>query len=71
VSTISISTHMTEMEYAFTCPSCGEAISMVLDPSVIQHAYVEDCEVCCKPIEISYAIQDDSVVNFSAHILED
>jgi transcription elongation factor Elf1 len=59
------------MEYTFTCPSCGEAISMVLDLSVSRDTYIEDCEVCCKPIEISYTVEDDTLVNFSANTLED
>ena len=32
---------------------------MVLDSSVRCHTYVEDCEVCCNPIEISYTVEDD------------
>ena len=44
---------------------------MVLDLSVSQGTYIEDCEVCCKPIEIRYAAQDDTVVSFSANPLED
>ena len=43
---------------------------MVLDPSVHRHSYVEDCEVCCQPIEIHYAIEDDTVVEFEAKLLE-
>jgi transcription elongation factor Elf1 len=39
------------MEHTFTCPSCGEEISMVLDLSVSRHTYIEDCEVCCTPCE--------------------
>ena len=27
---------------------------MMLDLSVDQQIYVEDCEVCCRPLEISY-----------------
>jgi len=58
------------VEHYFTCPYCGEEISMVLDVSVRRQSYVEDCEVCCKPIEISYAVQDGVVAHFSAKILE-
>jgi len=54
------------MEYFFTCPYCGEDISMVLDTSVRRQTYIEDCEVCCRPIEISYAVEDDAVVEFDA-----
>jgi hypothetical protein len=43
---------------------------MVLDLSVRRQTYVEDCEVCCNPIEVSYTVRDDTLVNFSAKILE-
>ncbi|HUG36636.1 MAG TPA: CPXCG motif-containing cysteine-rich protein [Candidatus Limnocylindrales bacterium] len=56
------------MEHFFTCPHCGEDISMVLDDSVPSQTYVEDCEVCCQPIEIRYVIEDDTVVEFEAVI---
>ena len=39
---------------------------MVLDTSVGDQTYVEDCEVCCKPIEVHYAVDEDSVVDFEA-----
>ena len=42
---------------------------MVLDVSVRRQTYVEDCEVCCKPIEISYTVQDDVLADFDAKIL--
>ncbi|HMF75215.1 MAG TPA: CPXCG motif-containing cysteine-rich protein [Bryobacteraceae bacterium] len=58
------------MEHSFTCPYCWEEISMVLDPSVHRQTYVEDCEVCCNPIELRYVIEDDALVEFEANILE-
>ncbi|MGB9431003.1 MAG: CPXCG motif-containing cysteine-rich protein [Candidatus Acidiferrum sp.] len=58
------------MEHAFNCPYCGEGISMVLDLSVRRQTYVEDCEVCCKPIEISYNVEGDALVSFEARSLE-
>jgi hypothetical protein len=54
------------MEHFFPCPYCGEEISMVLDPSVSDQSYIEDCEVCCRPIEIRYSIEDDALVEFAA-----
>ncbi|MBK6325642.1 MAG: CPXCG motif-containing cysteine-rich protein [Chloroflexi bacterium] len=50
----------------FRLPACGARISMLLDLSVRRQAYIEDCEVCCRPLEISYVIEDEFVVNFSA-----
>jgi hypothetical protein len=43
---------------------------MVLDLSVRNQTYVEDCEVCCNPIEISYSVQDDILAEFAAKTLE-
>ena len=58
------------MEHFFNCPYCWEEISMVLDTSVTAQTYVEDCEVCCNPMEIRYAIEDDALVEFTARVLE-
>jgi hypothetical protein len=58
------------VEHAFICPYCGEEISMVLDLSVRRQTYVEDCEVCCNPIEVSYTVQDDSIAAFHAKTLD-
>ena len=33
---------------------------MVLDTSVRSQVYVEDCEVCCHPIEVRYAVEEDA-----------
>ena len=57
------------MEHFFTCPYCWQAISMVLDPSLRSQEYIEDCEVCCKPILIRYVIENEDVVEFEAAIL--
>jgi len=58
------------MEHFFTCPYCWQTISMVLDVSVAQQVYVEDCEVCCQPIEVSYAVEDEALTDFEARVLE-
>lgn len=53
-------------EYFFTCPYCWQRISMVLDLSVGEQEYVEDCEVCCRPIHVRYVVADDEVAVFEA-----
>ncbi len=58
------------MEHFFQCPYCGEEISMVLEGSVRHQTYVEDCEVCCNPIEVRYTVEDDSLLDFSAKVLD-
>lgn len=32
------------------CPYCGESISVLIDCSVDIQEYIEDCQVCCRPI---------------------
>ena len=43
---------------------------MVLDMSVTTQTYVEDCEVCCNPIEVRYVAEDGAIVDFRARVLE-
>ncbi len=54
-----------ELERHFSCPYCWQTISMLLDLSVDEQEYVEDCEVCCRPIEIRYRVADGVVIAFS------
>ncbi len=58
------------MEHFFTCPYCWETISMVLDPSEEESEYIEDCEVCCRPIEISFRFSEERLVYFEARRME-
>jgi len=57
------------VEHFFICPYCGEQISMVVDLSVPRQTYVEDCEVCCHPIEVRYTVEDDDVCHFEARAI--
>ena len=41
-------------EHHFQCPYCWETISMLIDLSLTSENYIEDCEVCCRPIKINY-----------------
>ena len=42
------------------CPYCGEIISLLIDNSIDNQEYVEDCQVCCSPILISVEIDHDA-----------
>ena len=61
---------LVEVECFFTCPYCWEEISMVLDTSVRGQTYVEDCEVCCHPIEVHYTVEDGEVCDLEARAME-
>lgn len=44
-----------------TCPYCGEEIEVAVDCSVRRQVYVEDCQVCCRPIVITLVCSDGEV----------
>ena len=50
-------------ERTIQCPYCGENISVLLDCSVPQQNYSEDCQVCCRPINFDVAVAADSSVD--------
>lgn len=54
------------LEHFFICPYCWEQISMLLDPDMSGEVYVEDCQVCCNPIEVVFEIVDERVVKFES-----
>lgn len=57
---------MEEVEKRFKCPHCFERISMLLDVSLDEEqTYIEDCEVCCRPIQITYSAHNARLVSFS------
>ena len=41
------------------CPSCWEMIEVLVDPSVPEQQYVEDCSVCCRPLVLTVTVHDD------------
>ena len=54
-------------EHFFQCPHCWEEISMLLDPSVGRQSYIEDCEVCCNPIEVTAEFGGEELVGFEVN----
>ena len=53
-------------EQQIRCPYCDEAISILVDDSVPEQSYVEDCQVCCRPIVLDVHINDDGVALVNA-----
>ena len=37
-------------ERSIGCPYCGETILVLIDDSLPEQNYIEDCQVCCRPI---------------------
>lgn len=57
-------------EHFFQCPYCWETISMLLEPLEEEQSYVEDCEVCCRPISVSFGYLSE-LTHFSASALDE
>lgn len=54
-----------------TCPYCGEAIELLIDDSAGDQQYIEDCQVCCRPITISVTIDDAGELRVDAMAEDD
>jgi len=44
------------------CPYCAESLLLRLDLSAGSQSYVEDCQVCCQPIQITMDVSDDGTL---------
>lgn len=38
------------------CPYCGEWLEIFIDRSVRRQEYIEDCQVCCRPIILTVTL---------------
>jgi hypothetical protein len=39
-----------------SCPYCGESIELLVDASAGSQRYVEDCQVCCRPMVVTVLV---------------
>ena len=44
------------IEREILCPYCNESITLFVDASVDNQDYIEDCQVCCRPIELTASL---------------
>ncbi len=53
------------IEKSIDCPYCGEGINVLIDSSDLEQQYIEDCQVCCKPINflVSESINGELAVS--------
>lgn len=54
---MSMQTHGVQIQ----CPYCGEMIDILVDGSLEIQNYIEDCQVCCRPMELSVTLSGDAV----------
>lgn len=61
---------MCMLAHHFICPYCWQNISILLDNSVSKQSYIEDCEVCCNPIQVSVEFFNTELIDFQVHSIE-
>jgi hypothetical protein len=54
-------------ETTISCPYCGEEINVLIEPLEEEQEYIEDCQVCCRPIVFHISLQSDGSYTVSVH----
>ena len=60
-----------DLEALIVCPYCGESVELTLDPgSGPEQDYVEDCEICCQPWQVTVRYDDEGHADVSVVALD-
>jgi hypothetical protein len=43
------------------CPYCGERLCLMIDCSIDSQDYIEDCQVCCRPMNIHVTVNEEGL----------
>ena len=58
------------IEHYFNCPHCWQNQLKIIDPSVREQSFIEDCEVCCNPLEFNLRVENNVIEIFSVDSLD-
>ena len=47
------------------CPYCGELLQLIIDPSESEQDLIEDCQVCCQPMNLHFTINNEGDTDIS------
>ncbi|MGI9088303.1 MAG: CPXCG motif-containing cysteine-rich protein [Chthoniobacterales bacterium] len=50
------------VETEINCPHCGESFPLSVDTSATEQSLVEDCSVCCRPINLAIVCQPGEIL---------
>ncbi|MFM8471353.1 MAG: CPXCG motif-containing cysteine-rich protein [Limisphaerales bacterium] len=48
------------------CPFCGQSMELVLDTSIASQCFVTDCEVCCRPFDVTAECEAGEILSVTA-----
>ena len=54
-----------------SCPYCGETFEALIDTSVERQEYIEDCEICCRPIVFCVLVESDGSIDLDTRHEDD
>jgi Cysteine-rich CPXCG len=46
-----------------SCPYCAESMHILIDSSAGAQTYIEDCQICCQPMQITFDASETEVLN--------
>lgn len=49
------------VECRISCPYCAQSMEVVLDLSGGSQSYIEDCQVCCQPMQIRFEVDGEQL----------
>ena len=58
------------IEHYFNCPHCWQNQLKIIDQSVGEQSFIEDCEVCCNPLEFNLSVENNFIESFSVDSLD-
>jgi transcription elongation factor Elf1 len=58
------------IEHYFNCPHCWQNQLKIIDSSVGEQSFIEDCEVCCNPLEFNLSVENNFIESFSVDSLD-
>jgi hypothetical protein len=53
----------TEESVLVQCPYCAQTFEVLVDCSIEHQEYIEDCEVCCRPVTLIVDVAEDGQVS--------
>ena len=56
------------IETTSQCPYCWEEITLLIDGSIENQEYIEDCEVCCRPIDFIVEVDEQGSATVQARL---
>lgn len=59
------------IETTVQCPYCWEEFNLLVDASVESQEYVEDCEVCCRPIDFVIEVDERDQIVVQARLQDE